>query len=105
MDKKLYKYAELLINKCIPTKSKSLVISFPIEAFDFVTIVSLVAYKKGFTDIYYDFSSSVINSQELTYLKNNDIKNSRRFNKSIYDECFRELRIICYILIFLQNYV
>ena len=86
MNKKLYKYAELLINKCIPTKSKSLVISFPIEAFDFVTIVSLVAYKKGFTDIYYDFNSSVINSQELTYLKNNDIKNSKRFNKSIYDE-------------------
>lgn len=86
MNQKLEKYAELLIKKCICTKSKSLVISFPIEAIDFVHIVAQVAYKEGFNDIYYDFNSAKINKYEMEYLKDSELKTSKNFNKSIYDE-------------------
>lgn len=87
MNKNKEKYADLLINRCLSVKeNQPLLITAPTECIDFIRIVSKTALKSGVKDIYYDFTDEILKHDQLEYLENNDIKNSRIFNKKIYDE-------------------
>ena len=55
MKEKFYKYADLLVNRCLAVnENQPLLITAPIEVIDFVRIVAEVAYKSGVRDIYFD---------------------------------------------------
>jgi len=87
MDKKLRKYAELLINRCLNVKKEQpLLITAPVECYEFVRIIANVALESGVNDIYFDYDDEVIKHDELKYLNKEDLKKSRFFNKKIYDE-------------------
>ena len=87
MNKKLEKYADLLINRCLSIKeNQPLLITAPVECIEFVRVVSRTAMKVGVRDIYYDFTDEVLKHDQLLYYSNNDIKNSKLFNKKIYDK-------------------
>ena len=87
MQEKFYKYAHLLLTKglCI-NEGQSLVINAPIEAIDFVRVLTKVACELNIRDIYYDWSDRELKHIQLTYFNEEDIKNSRFWNKSIHDE-------------------
>lgn len=81
------KYADLLINGCLKVKEgQILFINAPIEAIDFVRVLSKIAYSSGVKEIYYDFDDEVLKHNALSSLDKKDLANSRFFNKKIYDE-------------------
>lgn len=82
-----YKYAELLLKKglCI-NKGQPLLINAPIDAIDFIRVLTEVACSLGINDIYFDWYDDWIKHTQLKYYKEEDIKNSRFWNKSIHDE-------------------
>lgn len=87
MEDKFLKYADLLLSKGVNIKKgQPLLITAPIDCAKFVRILSLCALKKGVTDIYFDWYDDVLKHQQLIYLDNDAIGNSRFFNKKIYDE-------------------
>lgn len=87
MKTKLRKYAELLINRCLSVKkNQPLLITAPLESYEFVRIVANVALQSGVNDIYFDFDDEIIRHDELNFLKNEDLNKSKFFNKKIYDE-------------------
>jgi len=87
MKEKYYKYAELLLKKgvCI-NKNQPLVINAPIEAIDFIRVLTVVACKLGVTDIYYDWYDDELKHTQLKYFDLDQIKESRFWNKEIHDE-------------------
>lgn len=87
MEEKLEKYAELLLTKGVSVRRGiPLLISAPIEAYEFVRILSKKAYEMGVTDIGYDFEDENIKHDALKYLEMKDIKENTMFNKKIFDE-------------------
>lgn len=87
MKEKLEKYAELLLTKGVSIKPGTpLLISAPMEAYEFVEILSKKAFEKGVTDIGYDLIDEKIKHDALKYLEINDLKESPIFNKKIFDE-------------------
>ena len=87
MKEKLEKYAELLLTKGVSIKPGTpLLISAPMEAYEFVEILSKKAFEKGITDIGYDLIDEKIKHDALKYLEINDLKESPIFNKKIFDE-------------------
>lgn len=87
MKEKLEKYAELLLTKGVSVKRGTpLLISAPMEAYEFVEILSKKAFEKGVTDIGYDLIDEKIKHDALKYLEINDLKESPIFNKKIFDE-------------------
>ena len=87
MKEKLEKYAELLLTKGVNVKRGTpLLISAPMEAYEFVEILSKKAFEKGVTDIGYDLIDEKIKHDALKYLEINDLKESPIFNKKIFDE-------------------
>ena len=86
MKEKLEKYAELLLTKGVSIKPGTpLLISAPMEAYEFVEILSKKAFEKGITDIGYDLIDEKIKHDALKYLEINDLKESPIFNKKIFD--------------------
>ena len=87
MKEKYYKYAHLLLERglCI-NKAEPLIINAPIEAADFVRVLTEVACELGVNDIYFDWYDEVLKHTELKYYGEDAIKNSRFWNKSIHDE-------------------
>ena len=87
MQEKYYKYAELLLKKglCI-NKGQPLLINAPIEAIEFVRVLTEVACKLNIKDIYYDWYDIELKHTQLKYFNEEDIKESRFWNKSIHDE-------------------
>ena len=87
MQKKYYKYAELLLKRglCIK-KGEPLVINAPIESIDFIRVLTEVACKLGVDDIYYDWYDDELKHIELNYYNEESIKKSRFWNKEIHDE-------------------
>lgn len=87
MEKKYYKYAKLLLTKglCI-NPNQPLVVNAPIEAIDFIRILTKVACELNVKDIYYDWYDNELKHTQLLYFNEDDIKKSRFWNKSIYDE-------------------
>lgn len=87
MNKKYEKYANLLLTKCLSIKKgQPLLISAPIDAIEFVRVISKLALEHGVTDIYYDFDDEILRHDHLKHLNKDDLKNSRFFNKKIWDE-------------------
>jgi len=87
MQEKYYKYAHLLLTKglCIE-QNQPLLINAPIEAIEFVRTLTEVACELNITDIYYDWTDSKLKYLELKHFNEEQIKNSRFWNKSIHDE-------------------
>lgn len=87
MNKKLEKYAELLLKRCLSIKKEQpLFISAPTDALEFVRIVNLVALKLGISDIYYELTDDIIKRDLINNLTKEEMKNNSYFNKKIYDE-------------------
>lgn len=87
MNKYYEKYANLLLKRCLSIKKgQPLLIAAPIDAIDFVRIVSRVALENGITDIYFDLDDEILKHDLLKNANEEDIKNSKFFNKKIYDE-------------------
>ena len=87
MVEKYYKYAHLLLERglCI-NKGEPLVVNAPIEAIDFVRVLTEVACSLGVDDIYFDWYDDELKHTELKYYDEAAIQNSRFWNKSIHDE-------------------
>lgn len=87
MLEKYYKYANLLLKKglCI-YPNQPLVINAPVEAFEFVRVLTEVASKLGVRDIYYDWTDEKLKHTQLAYFNEFDISNSKFWDKSIHDE-------------------
>lgn len=87
MNDKLNKYAELLLKKGVNIKKgQPLLISAPLESYEFVRILTEKAYSLGVTDIDYDFNDEVIKHDALKYLSIDDLKKTKIFDKKIFDE-------------------
>lgn len=82
-----YKYAHLLLERglCI-NKGEPLVINAPIDAIDFVRVLTDVACSLSVDDIYYDWYDDELKHTQLKYYNKEAIKNSSFWNKSIHDE-------------------
>ena len=87
MENKFYKYAYLLLTKGLYIKeNQPLVINAPIDAADFVRVLTKVACELNIRDIYYDWTDEEIKHTALSYFNEEEIKNSRFWDKSIHDE-------------------
>ena len=87
MENKFYKYAYLLLTKGLYIKERQpLLINAPIDAIDFVRVLTKVACELNIRDIYYDWTDEELKHTQLKYFNEEDIKQSRFWNKSIHDE-------------------
>lgn len=87
MKEKQEKYADLLLTKGVSIKrGMPLLITAPMEAYEFVRILSKKAFEMGVTDIGYDLVDENIKHDALKYLKINELKDNTLFNKKIFDE-------------------
>lgn len=86
MQEKLKNYAVLLLKKCLNIKKdQPLLISAPIEAYEFIRILSTEAYNLGVTDIYYDFTDDFLKYNALKNCDFDVLKNNPIFNKEIWN--------------------
>ena len=99
MKEKYYKYAHLILKKglCINEK-QPLLINAPIEAIEFVRILTEVACKLNIKDIYYDWNDEQLKHTQLQYFNEDEIKESRFWNKSIYDEYAKKDAAILFLI-------
>jgi len=87
MQEMLRKYAKLLLEKCLCIKDgQPLLINAPVEVYEFVRILTEEACLCGVRDIYYDWYDDQNKHSELKYFNNQDICNSKFWDKSIYNE-------------------
>ena len=87
MKDKFYKYAYLLLTKGLYIKeNQPLLINAPIDSIDFVRVLTQVACELNVRDIYYDWTDEELKHTTLSYFNEEDIKNSRFWNKTIHDE-------------------
>lgn len=87
MESKFYKYAYLLLTKGLYIKeNQPLVITAPIDSIDFIRVLTKVACELDVRDIYYDWQDEELKHTTLKYFDEENIKNSRFWNKSIHDE-------------------
>lgn len=87
MKEKLEKYADLLLEKGVNIqKNQPLLISAPLESYEFIRILTKKAYELGVTDIEYDFNDEIIKHDALKYLSVDDLKKTKIFDKKIFDE-------------------
>lgn len=87
MKEKYYKYAKLLLNKGLCIKEQQpLLINAPVEAIDFVRVLTEVACQMNITDIYYDWYDDELKHTQLKNYNQEAIENSRFWNKEIHNE-------------------
>lgn len=87
MNEKLEKYADLLLCKGVNIKeNRPLLISAPLESYEFVRILSKKAYELGVKDIGYDLIDEEIKHDALKYLSTDELKKTSMFDKKIFDE-------------------
>ena len=74
MQEKFYKYAHLLLTKglCI-NEYQPLVINAPIEAIEFVRVLTDVACKMNIRDIYYDWTDEELKHTQLKHFTEDEI--------------------------------
>ena len=99
MQEKFYKYAHLILTKglCI-NQNQPLLINAPIEAIEFVRVLTQVACELNIRDIYYDWTDESLKHTQLKYFNEEEIKESRFWNKSIYDEYAKKDAAILYLI-------
>ena len=82
-----YKYAKLLLERGLYiNKGEPLVINAPIEAIDFIRVLTEVACLLGVNDIYYDWYDDELKHTQLKNYNEDAINGSRFWNKEIHDE-------------------
>ena len=87
MNEKLEKYADLLLRKGVNLKKKQpLLISAPIEAYEFVRLLTKKAYELGTKDIGYDLIDEEMKHTALQYLDVKQLEKTIFFDKKIFDE-------------------
>ena len=87
METNFYKYAYLLLTKGLCIKeNQPLLINAPIDSIDFVRVLTKVACELNIKDIYYDWQDEELKHTTLSYFNEEDIKNSKFWNKEIHDE-------------------
>ena len=99
MQEKFYKYAHLILTKglCI-NEYQPLLINAPIEAIEFVRVLTEVACELNIRDIYYDWTDESLKYTQLKYFNEDEIKESRFWNKSIYDEYAKKDAAILFLI-------
>jgi len=87
MQEKFYKYAHLLLTKglCI-NEYQPLVINAPVDSIDFIRVLTEVACELNIKDIYYDWTDEKLKYTQLKHFNDEEIKQSRFWNKTIHDE-------------------
>ncbi len=81
------KYARLLLERGLRiNRHEPLVINAPIEAIDFIRVLTEVALSLGVDNIYYDWYDDELKRLELDYFDEEAIKKSLFWNKEIHDE-------------------
>ena len=81
------KYAELLLKKCLNLKAgQPLVITCPVECYEFVRVLTKQAYEMGVHDIYFDFVDTYLKYYQLKNFTVDEFETSLFWNKKIYDE-------------------
>lgn len=87
MEEKLRTYSRLLLEECLCIKKgQPLLISFPIESYEFVRILSKTAYDLGVSDIYYDFTDETLICEALKHNDLNVLEQNPLFNKKVWDD-------------------
>lgn len=99
MQEKFYKYAHLILIKglCI-NQNQPLLINAPIEAIEFVRVLTEVACELNIRDIYYDWTDEQIQHTQLKYFNEEEIKQSKFWDKSIYDEYAKKDAAILFLI-------
>ena len=99
MQEKFYKYAHLILTKglCI-NQNQPLLINAPIEAIEFVRVLTEVACELNIRDIYYDWTDEKLQHTQLKYFNEEEIKQSKFWNKSIYDEYAKKDAAILFLI-------
>lgn len=99
MEEKYYKYAHLILKKglCI-NPNQPLLINAPIEAIEFVRVLTKVACELNIKDIYYDWTDEELKHTQLQYFNEEEIKESRFWNKTIYDEYAKKDAAILFLI-------
>lgn len=99
MQEKFYKYAHLILTKglCI-NQNQPLLINAPIEAIEFVRVLTEVACELNIRDIYYDWTDEQLQHKQLKYFNEEEIKQSKFWNKSIYDEYAKKDAAILFLI-------
>lgn len=99
MQEKFYKYAHLILTKglCV-NQNQPLLINAPIEAIEFVRVLTEVACKLNIKDIYYDWTDEQLQHTQLKYFNEEEIKQSKFWNKSIYDEYAKKDAAILFLI-------
>ena len=87
MQEKYYKYAHLLLTKglCI-NEGQPLLINAPIESIEFIRVLTKVACELNIRDIYYDWQDEELKYIQLKNFNEEEIKQSRFWNKEIHNE-------------------
>lgn len=81
------KYARVLLEKGVNLqKNQPLLISAPIEAIDFVRLLTKIACEMGTNDIYFDWDDAYIQHSLLENLEIDNLNKLTFYNKEIYDE-------------------
>lgn len=81
------KYAELLLESCLNIKEcDALLITGPIEAYEFLRILAIKAYEYGVKDVKFDFEDETLKKLQLENLQADDFKDGSFWDKSIYDK-------------------
>ena len=99
MQEKFYKYAHLILTKglCV-NQNQPLLINAPIEAIEFVRVLTEVACELNIRDIYYDWTDEQLQHTQLKYFNEEEIKQSKFWNKSIYDEYAKKDAAILFLI-------
>ena len=87
MNEELEKYADLLLRKGVNLKKRQpLLISAPIESYEFVRLLTKRAYELGCKDIGYDLIDEEMKHTALEHLSVKELEKTNFFDKKIFDE-------------------
>lgn len=81
------KYAKILLEYGVNLqKGQPLLISFPVEAIEFVRVLTQTACEMGTNDIYFDFDDAYLKHSLLEHIDTEQLDLSQFYNKKIFDE-------------------
>ena len=87
MREKYIRYSNLLLKKCLNVyEGQPLIITAPVESFEFVRVITEQALELGIRDICYDWYDDEIKHEHLKYFTNEQVENHPFWNRKIYDE-------------------
>lgn len=98
MEKLYYKYAELLLKRCLNiTKSQPLFISKPSGDIQILPKIVEIANQLGIDDIYIETRDSFVQHDILKHINVEHIKHCDAFNSEIWDEYAKKNAAFLYL--------